>query len=114
MSSRLVALLAALTVLAACDNEEDLPQQNLDGQVIIRGSLVDEVLDGDPRKIGMVYIGIYEAFDPEQLGYPYPSTGPRVGDNPVGDALPYGGTSVGAYAYGCYLSLIHISEPTRP
>ncbi|MEE2830072.1 MAG: hypothetical protein VX498_12855 [Myxococcota bacterium] len=89
-------LLLALGMLSACF-VEDLPQQNLDGQVIVRSELLP-----DARQIGMLYIGIFEAFDPEQLGYPYPQTAPRVGDNPIGDALPYGGTSVGQYAYGCY------------
>ena len=91
--------LAGLVLLGGCF-EENLPQQDLDGQIVVPGGLV-----ADARDIGMVYLGIYEGFDPEQLGYPYPKTAPRVGDNPIGDALPYGGTSVGQYAYGCYRAL---------
>jgi hypothetical protein len=104
-SPRLFVLRAALpclgllVLLGGCF-EENLPQQDLDGQIVVRGDLVT-----DARDIGMVYLGIYEGFDPEQLGYPYPRTAPRVGDNPIGDALPYGGTSVGQYAYGCYRAL---------
>jgi len=97
--SRLLVALLCCSLLGAC-YEESIPEQNLDGQVVIPGDMVD-----DPREAGMIYLGIYEGFDPEQLGYPYPTTGPRVGDNPIGDALPYGGTSVGAYAYACYRAL---------
>ena len=102
--------LSALVLLAGCF-EESLPQKDLDGQIVVPGSLVS-----DARDIGMVYLGIYEGFDPEQLGYPYPQTAPRVGDNPIGDALPYGGTSVGQYAYGCYRALLVRSSlaATRP
>ncbi len=106
MNSKPLAALAALLTLVGCDSdEEDVPERNLDGTVIVRGDLVRDHLGGDPRRLGVVYIGVYEGFDEEQLGYPYPKTGPRVGDNPVGDALPYGGTSIGSYAYGCYRAL---------
>lgn len=91
--------LAAVFFLTACF-EENLPQQDLDGQVVVPGELVN-----DARDIGMVYLGIYEGFDAEQLGYPYPKTAPRVGDNPIGDALPYGGTTVGHFTYGCFRAL---------
>ncbi len=97
---RALGLALLLTVgLVGCF-EENLPEQNLDGTVVLPGDLVD-----DPRYAGVVFVGIYEGFDPEQLGYPYPATGPRVGDNPIGDALPYGGSTVGDYAYGCVQSL---------
>ena len=100
MTSRaFLAATAALLMLTGCF-QEDLPEQNLDGSIVIPASMVSS-----PGEIGPVYIGIYEAFDPHQLGYPYPATAPRVGDNPIGDALPYGGTSVGDFAYGCYLLL---------
>ena len=105
MNSRPLLIASALLALAGCADEENLPEKNLDGRVLLRGALVDEVLGGDVRRLGIVYVGVYEGFDPEQLGYPYPQTGPRVGDNPVGDALPYGGTSIGTYAYGCYRAL---------
>jgi hypothetical protein len=99
MTSRtLVALVCALS-LAGCF-DEGLPEKNLTGTLLISSDLAP-----DSRDIGPVYIGIYEAYDPFQLGYPYPATGPRIGDNPIGDALPYGGTSVGDFAYGCYQSL---------
>ncbi len=93
------ALLGSLVLLVGCFDEE-LPQQNLDGTIVLPADSAE-----DPRYAGMVFIGLYEGFDPEQLGYPYPQTAPRVGDNPIGDALPYGGTSVGEFAYGCYRAL---------
>jgi len=100
MSGRALVLFALFCSLLAGCYEESIPERNLDGELVIAGDLVN-----DPRDAGMIYIGIYEGFDPEQLGYPYPTTGPRVGDNPIGDALPYGGSSVGAYTYACYRAL---------
>ena len=85
--------------LAGCF-AEDLPEQDLAGTVVVPRSVAD-----DPRTIGMIYLGIFEAWNPEQLGYSYPATGPRVGDNPLGDTQPYGGTSVGQYAYPCLRAL---------
>lgn len=102
MSSRpaarasLAGVALALLVVPGCW-QEDLPESDLDGQVVIPGDLVP-----DPRALGAVYVGVYEGFDPDALGYPYPATGPRVGDAPIGDALPYGGTSVGSFAFGCF------------
>ena len=95
MSSKAFAALTATVLLAGCFQEE-LPEQNVAGQVVVPSSVVE-----DPRTIGMIYIGIFEAWDPEQLGYSYPATGPRVGDNPLGDTQPYGGTTIGEYAYPC-------------
>ena len=97
--SRLIAALIVGLLLGGC-YEEEIPEQDLDGEIVLPGDLVT-----DPRDAGVIYLGIYEGYDPEQLGYPYPTTGPRVGDNPIGDALPYGGTSVGSYAYACYRAL---------
>lgn len=97
-SDRLLPLLA-LVALAGCFNEE-IAQVDLEGELVLPGDLVS-----DPREAGVVYIGVYAGYDPHQLGYPYPSTMPRVGDNPVGDAAPYGGTSVGSFEYACYRSL---------
>ena len=100
MSGRwLVHVVLACSLLVGCYDEE-IPEQNLDGEVVLPGDAVD-----DPRDAGVIFIGIYEGFNPEQLGYPYPTTGPRVGDNPIGDALPYGGSSIGAYSYACYRAL---------
>ncbi|MCO4769777.1 MAG: hypothetical protein KDA24_07070 [Deltaproteobacteria bacterium] len=95
MSSKALAACAAIILLGGCFQEE-LPEQNLSGTVVVSGDVVDDI-----RSLGMVYIGIFEGWNPEQLGYSYPATGPRVGDNPLGDAQPYGGTTVGEYAYPC-------------
>jgi len=91
--------LYAGTVLGGCFNEE-IVEQDLDGTIVLPADAAP-----DPRYAGMIYVGIYEGFDGEQLGYPYPTTGPRVGDNPIGDALPYGGTSIGAYTFPCYRAI---------
>ena len=95
-----MALVAACTVLSGGCFDEELPEENLAGTVVVPADVAE-----DARDIGLVYLGVYEDYDDQQLGYPYPTTGPRVGDNPIGDALPYGGTSVGSYTYGCFQSL---------
>ncbi len=78
MSSRALVALATALLMAGCFNEL-LPEQNLSGTVVVPGDLIE-----DSRDIGMVYMGVFEGWDPEQLGYSYPATGPRVGDNPLG------------------------------
>ena len=101
-SSRLLAPLVAgvASLFAAGCFVEDLPEENLGGVVVVPAAEIE-----DARDIGVVYLGVYEGYDAQQLGYPYPTTGPKVGDNPIGDALPYGGTSVGSYTFGCYQAL---------
>jgi len=99
MSGKRALALGAAALLTGCFTEE-LPQGNITGTVVIPGELAADI-----RDIGQVYVGLFEGFDPFQLGYPYPKTGPRVGDNPIGDALPYGGTTIGTYSYACYRPL---------
>lgn len=99
MSSRVLAALVAALLVAGCFDEQ-LPERNLTGTVVVPSAMVE-----DSRDIGMVYLGIFEGWDPEQLGYSYPATGPRVGDNPLGDTQPYGGSTVGEYAYPCLRAL---------
>ena len=94
-----LAGVAAAALLAGCFNEQ-LPEQNLSGTIVVPAELIE-----DSREIGMAYLGVFESWDPEQLGYSYPATGPRVGDNPLGDTQPYGGTTVGEYAYPCMRAL---------
>lgn len=98
-SEKLLSLVLAVGLLPGCFNEE-LPERNVTGAVVVPGDAVE-----DPRDIGMVYVGVYRDHDPEQFGYSYPTTAPVVGDNPIGDAQPYGGTSIGEYAYPCLRAL---------
>ncbi len=98
--ARVFPALVAFAALGAGCFVEALPEEDLQGTVVVPADSMD-----DARDIGVVYLGVYEGYDDQQLGYPYPSTGPRVGDNPIGDALPYGGTSVGAYTYACFQAL---------
>ena len=97
MFSRGLVLLAVL--LVGCF-EEEIPEEDLSGQVVLPQSL-----GVDPSSLGMIYVGVYESYDADALGYPYPTMGPRVGDQDYGDALPYGGTSVGEYTFACVRSL---------
>ena len=80
MSGRILLCCLAVLVCSSACYEEQIDQRNLDGEIVLPGDLVS-----DPRDAGIIYLGIYEGYDPDQLGYPYPSTGPRVGDNPIGD-----------------------------
>lgn len=90
-----------LLILAAAGCfQEQLAEQDVSGTVVLPAS------SGlTPQTAGMIYVGIFEGYDPHALGMPYPTTGPRVGDQPYGDALPYGGTSVGAYTFACFHAL---------
>jgi hypothetical protein len=98
MSSELRAA-ALLLLLPACF-EEEIPEGDLSGRLILPAS------HGiDPRDLGVVYVGVYESIDAEALGFPYPTMGPRVGDQDFGDALPYGGSTVGEYAFACIRAL---------
>ncbi len=99
MSSRSLVALATALLVAGCFNEQ-LPEQNLSGTIVVPADLAE-----DSRDIGMVYMGVFEGWDPEQLGYSYPATGPRVGDNPLGDTQPYGGSTIGEYAFPCMRAL---------
>lgn len=94
---RRTALLAL--ALGGCFDEA-LPEEDLRGQVVLPASL-----GMTPQQAGMIYVGVFEGFDADALGFPYPTTGPRIGDQSYGDALPYGGTTVGAYTFACYHAL---------
>ncbi|HVO31028.1 MAG TPA: hypothetical protein VMV18_09840, partial [bacterium] len=91
LSLGLVAVLGA----ASCDEylgnvNEGLNIHDLGGKVLIPKTLV-----GTSSKIGVVYVGIYSAVD-TQYGFLGPVTAPDPSGG-VGDAFPYGGTSVGDF-----------------
>ena len=91
-----LALSIGVGVSVGCLDEQ-LPEQNISGTLTVPGSQAENAYD-----IGIVYLGLYSGWDSNSLGYPYPSTGPVVGDASAGDAFPYGGTTVGRFAFACY------------
>jgi len=95
-------LLLGLTValLPAGCYEEPIREVDLVGTVRIPTSLAPE-----SRDLGVVYVGVFPGFSDDVLGYPYPEMGPVVGGQRLGDTYPYGGTTVGSYAYACYQNL---------
>ncbi|NOY24321.1 MAG: hypothetical protein GXP62_00465 [Oligoflexia bacterium] len=109
-------LMSLATLASGCKYNENLPEKDLHGVVRIPKSLADvqiSDLDGnqwtisdDVRAIGPVYIGVYAGIDDTLYDYPHPEWGPVLDDTKGGDAYPYGGTSAGRFAWGCYQSTV--------
>jgi len=64
-------------------------------------------IEADPRLIGPVYLGLYSKIEPENVieEYPHPETGPQFQPDQIGDAFPYGGTTIGDLRFACLPSL---------
>lgn len=124
--SKATALLAVAATAGCYD--EGLEIHDLVGQVVLpkeaatfeftrpvlddSGDPVTDPGTGDPvfeteevtdvRLIGPVYIGLYASVRDDLFSYPYPETGPVTGAEAIGDAYPYGGTTIGDFRYACY------------
>jgi len=100
---------------AACTYQEDaLSNYDLKGTVSIpkeatQLTLVDTEFNerqiDDSRDIGPVYIGVFSGVEESNYGYPHPEIGPVINDDINGNTYPYGGTTVGRFAWGCYRQL---------
>lgn len=111
--STLFLLGLALNLVGCYD--EGLIIENIDGTVLLPEELVDRtyLLDGteqvvnDVRSIGPVYLGLYaDILEPNRVAtYPHPVVGPTFDGANVGDAFPYGGTSIGALRPMCLEAL---------
>lgn len=104
-----------LSTLAACTYDENLPNADLKGTVVIPKELASVTLgntegtwtiEDDARAIGPVYIGVYAGIDDTLYSYPHPEWGPVLANQSAGDAYPYGGTSAGRFAWGCYKATV--------
>lgn len=118
-------LSALLVILGGCW-QENLPQVDIQGKVVLprsaatrdipvldaNGDLTYDV-DGnviteewtDPRLIGPVYLGAYSAIDTVSFDFPHPKMGPIITADVPGDTFPYGGTTVGRIDFACYEAL---------
>ncbi|MEZ4318201.1 MAG: hypothetical protein R3F61_11880 [Myxococcota bacterium] len=99
-------------LVTGCSWDEGLEIRNLTGTVVvpreaatrefIRDNGVEEVTA--VQLIGPVYLGLYASVQPEDTvqSYPHPEVGPLFSDDLViGDAYPYGGTTVGNFRVAC-------------
>lgn len=122
MSSELLPRAALACVLSAalsatgCKYDENLPNVDLKGTVRVPKDLARVDLsdlegnqwsiEDDPRAIGPIYIGVYAGIDDTLYSYPHPEWGPVLDEDKGGDAYPYGGTSAGRFAWGCYQAAV--------
>lgn len=104
-------LLPALGLLAACGFEENLPEIDIEGTIIVPREAAtrtvyneegDEVEVTDVRFIGPVYVGAFASVQEGLFDYPHPEMGPVIDEDYPGDTYPYGGTSVGRFDFACF------------
>jgi len=104
--------LGAVVLATGCQYQETLSNYDLKGVVripkdmaaVTMSDLTGEswTIENDPRAIGPVYLGVYASIDDSLYDYPHPSWGPVLDASKGGDTYPYGGTSAGRFAWGCY------------
>lgn len=102
-------LVAALT-LVGCNFDEGILETELKGKVVVpkEAATLDYTdADGnlqtlvDAKNIGPIFLGAFAGIDELSFGYPHPSMGPILSDEP-GDTYPFGGTTVGRADFACY------------
>lgn len=112
-----IAVVAFAATAGGCTYNEDLPEVDLQGKVRIPKeatliTLVDSegqettLTEPDVRAIGPVYLGVFPSVVEGLYDYPHPEMGPVLQEGTPGDTYPYGGTSVGRFAWGCYQGLV--------
>ncbi|TNE84659.1 MAG: hypothetical protein EP330_28735 [Deltaproteobacteria bacterium] len=104
-------LLPALGIaaLTACAFDEGLIIEDIEGKIILPPEALsmevpqddgtDLAVGPDVRMIGPVFVGLYPGVGDSDFPYPHPLRAP------TGDALPYGGTTLGDYRFGCFEDL---------
>lgn len=112
---RILIPTVGLAVCTACAFDEGLVIENMEGRIILPpeaatqsffnedGTLRETVTD--VRMIGPVYVGLYPTIEEGAFPYPHPSTGPSLSSGRIGDAYPYGGTTVGDFRFACFEDL---------
>lgn len=111
---RILLPAAAIVVFTACAFDENLVIENMEGRIIIPRDAATQTLeytDGttetvtDVRMIGPVFVGLYPEIEQGAYPFPHPNTGPSLTAGQIGDAYPYGGTTVGDFRYACFEDL---------
>jgi len=99
-----------LTLAIGCAYEEELPEKDILGTVIVPAAAATRLLPSgeeveDPRHIGPIFLGAFAGIDEVSFGYPHPSMGPIIQSDTPGNTFPYGGTTVGRFDFACYEAL---------
>lgn len=112
--TRILLPVTAIAVFTACSFDENLVIENMHGRIVLppeaasqvvnRSETEPELIGPDVRMIGPVYLGLYPEVGDTEFPFPHPLTGPVVGSD-VGDAFPYGGTTVGDLRFACFADL---------
>jgi hypothetical protein len=110
-------LAAALSFSAACAYEETalnhvdlkgkvrIPAEALNLQMLDPSTNEEFALEGDPRAMGPVYLGLFPSVVEGLYPYPHPEQGPVLDDGADGNTYPYGGTTIGRFDMGCYRAM---------
>lgn len=107
MTSIRLTTLGALVFVAGCSFDEGgLIVEDMTGKVVVTEEAATcQDADGnditDVRCIGPVVLGLYPSIDRLSFEYPHPELGPQFDAGQVGDAYPYGGTTVGDFKFAC-------------
>lgn len=107
---RTLPLLLLALGAAACGFEEDLPEVDFSGRVIVPKEAATKTIeiDGveteltDVRFLGPVFLGAYPSVTTSDFAYPHPEMGPIIDPAYPGDTYPYGGTSIGRFDFACF------------
>ncbi|MCB9672649.1 MAG: hypothetical protein H6736_18065 [Alphaproteobacteria bacterium] len=108
--------LLALSLGSGCHFDEGIVVENMVGTVVVPSTLLERLQSvggvptnvPEPKAIGPVYLGLYGGTVDADVttSYPYVATGPVFDPTrTVGDAYPYGGTTIGQLRNTCLAAL---------
>lgn len=114
MTRRTAIPTLALLWASGCVFNEHLPEVDITGTVVVpRAAATRAVTDSrtgevteviDVRFIGPVYLGAFSGVNDIDFAYPHPNIGPVISSEDLPDTYPYGGGTVGRFAFACYSS----------
>jgi len=108
----------SLLMATGCTFQEHLPQVDVHGTVVIPRAAATRDIENprtgeietgvDPRMIGPIWMGAFPNVEPagSLFDYPHPEMGPVFLEGVPGNTYPYGGGSVGRFAFGCFQSVV--------
>ena len=99
--------------IVGCTFDENLPEIDFTGRLIVPKEAATKTLeiDGvetemtDIRFLGPVWLGAYPSVTADAFPYPHPEMGPVIDPAYPGNTYPYGGGSVGRFAFACFESV---------